>query len=106
MAGGDPGGHRQAGLTVRIKVVKMNGITVNGGIVVGRHVAGRNNIFAKNPVQTLAQGHRRHPGDRPDLTVQQGQGLIQGHQFIADGEAIVLKLRHRLLSFQSRSNPG
>ena len=92
MAGGDARRNGKAGLAGGLQVVVEDGIAVDGGVVVARYVAGRDDIFGQNAAQGLAQGdvfaarRRRHP------IGQQGQGAVDRHPLAVGREGV--RFRH------------
>ena len=94
MAGGDAPGHGQARLAVGVQVRVIDRIAVDGGIVMGRHVAGGGHVLGQDAAERLAQRHVLRADDAGDAPGQDRERVVHGHQAAVKGEAIVLKLRH------------
>ena len=102
MAGGNARGYRQAGLAVGGKVVEEDGVAVDRRIVLWRHVARRHHVLGEEAAEGRAQGNGFDGGHRHHPFRQQGQRLVQRHQFIAGSEAVILQRGHSWLFHRTR----
>ena len=98
MAGGSAARHRQRRRPLGREIGEAHGIAIDRGVVVRRHIAGRDERRREDASGRVLER------DGLDLGQGQGQGpdaverFRARHQAAAEGEAIIAELRHRRAS--------
>ena len=72
---------------VRGQLGAVQGVTIHGGVVVGRYVGGGGHRLVQDPAQGAAQGQHFAPAHRPDLRFHQGAGCVEGQGPVGFGPA-------------------
>ena len=101
MASGNPPRDLEPRLANLVQVVEINGITVDGAVVMRGHVSFGDEVIGQNAPRRFADSDRFGSRHRADAALQLVERVIQRRQFAAKSEAIVLKLRHFFLRLQA-----
>ena len=94
MAGGGAPSEPEPRLAVCRQVGEAERVAVDRDVVVWRRGDGGRHVRRQNPAERLAERYRLHLGHRLDPRFEDLQGLGEGHQLAAEGEAIVAELGH------------